>query len=226
MFIEQYGGVRAGTEAWQQIDGVEGELYPWDEYSTYIQEPPYFDGFTLEPKPILPIVNARVLGLFGDSITTDHISPAGDIALNSPAGQWLEDHDVAKDDFNQYGARRGNDKIMTRGTFANIRLKNLLVPGVEGGVTTYQPAGEQMFIYDAAMKYKAAGTPLVVAGRQGIRHRLFARLGGQGQHVARRARCDRRELRAHPPQQPGGHGRAPASVPRRAELGDTWLEGR
>jgi aconitate hydratase len=167
MFVEQYSGVRAGTDAWQAIGGVEGELYPWDEYSTYIQEPPYFDGFTLEPKPIEPIVNARVLGLFGDSITTDHISPAGDIALNSPAGQWLEDHDVAKEDFNQYGARRGNDKIMTRGTFANIRLKNLLVPGVEGGVTKYQPTGETMFIYDAAMKYKADGMPLVVlAGKE------------------------------------------------------------
>jgi aconitate hydratase len=167
MFIEQYSGARAGTEAWQAIGGVEGELYPWDEYSTYIQEPPYFDGFTLEPKPIQSVKGARVLGLFGDSITTDHISPAGDIAVNSPAGQWLEDHDVAKEDFNQYGARRGNDKIMTRGTFANIRLKNLLVPGVEGGVTNYFPTGERMFIFDAAMKYKASGTPLVVlAGKE------------------------------------------------------------
>jgi aconitate hydratase len=172
MFIEQYGGVRAGTDAWQQIGGVEGELYPWDEYSTYIQEPPYFDGFSLTPKPIEPIVNAKVLGLFGDSITTDHISPAGDIALNSPAGQWLEEHDVAKEDFNQYGARRGNDKIMTRGTFANIRLKNQLVPGVEGGVTKYMKEGltEQemvMPIFDAAMRYQKDGTPLVVlAGKE------------------------------------------------------------
>jgi aconitate hydratase len=115
---------------------------------------------------VKPVVNARVLGLFGDSITTDHISPAGDIALNSPAGKWLEDHDVAKPDFNQYGARRGNDKIMTRGTFANIRLKNLLVAGVEGGVTRYM-GGEVMPIFDAAMKYKEAGVPLIVlAGKE------------------------------------------------------------
>ena len=166
MFTTQYGMARAGTEAWQAITGAEGELYPWDEYSTYIQEPPYFDGFSLEPQPIKSIDGARVLGLFGDSITTDHISPAGDIALNSPAGRWLEDHDVAKDDFNQYGARRGNDKIMTRGTFANIRLKNLLVPGTEGGVTKYSD-GAIMPIFDAAMKYKATDTPLVVlAGKE------------------------------------------------------------
>jgi aconitate hydratase len=167
MFIEQYSGVRGGTEAWQQIGGVAGDLYPWDADSTYIQEPPYFDGFTLEPKPIEPIVNAKVLGLFGDSITTDHISPAGDIALNSPAGKWLTERGVKKEDFNQYGARRGNDKIMTRGTFANIRLKNLLVPGVEGGVTKHMPSGEVMPIYDAAQVYRQEGVPLVVlAGKE------------------------------------------------------------
>ena len=167
MFTEQYSGVRAGTEAWQQIGGVEGDLYPWDPDSTYIQEPPYFDGFTLQPKPIQPIVNARVLGLFGDSITTDHISPAGDIALNSPAGEWLTERGVKKEDFNQYGTRRGNDQIMTRGTFANIRLKNLLVPGVEGGVTKHMPDNEVMPIYDAAMRYQKDGVQLVVlAGKE------------------------------------------------------------
>ncbi len=167
MFTSQYGNAFVGTPEWQTISSGQAELYPWDEYSTYIQEPPYFVGLTLTPDEIKPIVNARVLGLFGDSITTDHISPAGDIALSSPAGKWLEDHDVAKDDFNQYGARRGNDKIMTRGTFANIRLKNLLVPGVEGGVTKFHPTGERMAIFDAAMKYKEIGTPLVVlAGKE------------------------------------------------------------
>ncbi len=167
MFASQYGKAFEGTAEWQKIGGsVEGDLYPWDEFSTYIQEPPYFVGMSLTPEPVRPVVNARVLGLFGDSITTDHISPAGDIALNSPAGQWLEDHDVAKPDFNQYGARRGNDKIMTRGTFANIRLKNLLVPGVEGGVTKFM-GGDVMPIFDAAMKYKEAGVPLVVlAGKE------------------------------------------------------------
>ncbi|HQX09006.1 MAG TPA: aconitate hydratase AcnA [Thermoflexales bacterium] len=167
MFISQYAMAREGTEAWQKITGAEGDLYAWDESSTYIQEPPYFEGFGLEIPEIKPIVGALTLGLFGDSITTDHISPAGDIALKSPAGQWLVERGVDKEDFNQYGTRRGNDKIMTRGTFANIRLKNLLVPGTEGGVTVHHPTGEVMSIFDAAMRYKAAGTPLVViAGKE------------------------------------------------------------
>ncbi len=167
MFNSQYGNAFAGSAEWQAISGAEGQLYAWDEYSTYIQEPPYFDGLTLTPPDVQSVVNARVLGLFGDSITTDHISPAGDIALSSPAGQWLEDHDVAKEDFNQYGARRGNDKIMTRGTFANIRLKNQLLPGTEGGITKYHPTGETLAIFDAAMKYKESKTQLIVlAGKE------------------------------------------------------------
>ncbi len=167
MFASQYGAAFDGTAEWQKISGAEGQLYVWDDTSTYIQEPPYFDGLTLTPAPVQPVLGARVLGMFGDSITTDHISPAGDIALNSPAGQWLAAAGVEKDDFNQYGARRGNDKIMTRGTFANIRLKNLLVPGIEGGVTKYHATGETMSIYDAAMKYKADGVQLVVlAGKE------------------------------------------------------------
>jgi aconitate hydratase len=167
MFAKQYGQVFDGTPEWQKIGGADDELYQWNQWSTYIQEPPYFEGLAMTPKPIQPISNARTLGLFGDSITTDHISPAGDIALKSPAGKWLEDHDVAKEDFNQYGARRGNHEVMMRGTFANIRLKNLLVPGVEGGVTKYHPTGETMAIFDAAMKYKADGTQLViVAGKE------------------------------------------------------------
>jgi aconitate hydratase len=167
MFASQYGAAFDGTAEWQKISGAEGQLYVWDDTSTYIQEPPYFEGLTLTPAPVQPVVRARVLGLFGDSITTDHISPAGDIALNSPAGQWLAAQGVVKEDFNQYGARRGNDKIMTRGTFANIRLKNLLVPGIEGGVTKYHATGEVMPIFDAAMKYKADGVQLVVlAGKE------------------------------------------------------------
>lgn len=176
MFTKEYSVITQGDERWQAISGVEGDLYPWDENSTYIQEPPYFTDFTLEPPAIKPIINARVLGLFGDSITTDHISPAGDIALNSPAGRYLIERGVKKEDFNQYGTRRGNDRIMTRGTFANIRLKNLLVPGVEGGVTRYfgddsrlptHGEPEVMDIYDAAMKYKQAGVPLIViAGKE------------------------------------------------------------
>jgi aconitate hydratase len=167
MFASQYGAAFDGTAEWQSISGGGDQLYPWDEFSTYIQEPPYFAGLTLTPDAVQPVAGARVLGLFGDSITTDHISPAGDIALNSPAGRWLEDHDVAKEDFNQYGARRGNDKIMTRGTFANIRLKNQLVPGTEGGVTRFHGTGETMAIFDAAQKYKETGTQLVVlAGKE------------------------------------------------------------
>jgi len=167
MFTKQYAVVTQGSEQWQAITGVEGDLYPWDENSTYIQEPPYFDDFSLQPPPIRPIVNARVLGLFGDSITTDHISPAGDIPLNSPAGRYLTERGVKKEDFNQYGTRRGNDRIMTRGTFANIRLKNLLVPGVEGGVTLHLPDGQVMDIYDAAMRYRQENVPLIViAGKE------------------------------------------------------------
>jgi len=206
MYQNEYAKVTLGSEQWQAITGVTGDLYAWDAHSTYIQEPPYFEGFTLEPPPVQPIVGARVLGLFGDSITTDHISPAGDIALDSPAGRYLIEQGVPKEEFNQYGTRRGNDRIMTRGTFANIRLKNLLVPGVEGGVTRYfgvsglsglsdvsgsssssSSSGSDvdnltnltnltdltnltapvMPIYDAAMKYKAAGVPLIViAGKE------------------------------------------------------------
>ncbi len=169
MFTRQYSDVFSGTEEWRAITGVEGDLYPWDPDSTYIREPPYFEDFTLQPPPLRDIENACVLGLFGDSITTDHISPAGDIPEESPAGQWLRARGLSKEDFNQYGARRGNHEVMMRGTFANIRLKNLLVPGVEGGVTRYfaDGTGAVMPIYDAAMRYKAAGVPLIVlAGKE------------------------------------------------------------
>ncbi|MCS7061486.1 MAG: aconitate hydratase AcnA [Anaerolineae bacterium] len=177
MYQAEYATITLGSELWQAITGVGGDLYAWDEHSTYIQEPPYFEQFTVQPAPVQPIVNARVLGLFGDSITTDHISPAGDIAADSPAGRYLLERGVPKEEFNQYGTRRGNDRVMTRGTFANIRLKNLLVPGVEGGVTRYLgpvdfgvvdlAAAPVMPIYDAAMQYKAAGVPLVViAGKE------------------------------------------------------------
>ncbi|MCS7087183.1 MAG: aconitate hydratase AcnA [Thermoflexales bacterium] len=169
MFKRQYSDVFSGTEEWRAITGVEGDLYPWDPESTYIREPPYFEHFTLDPPLLRDIENACVLGLFGDSITTDHISPAGDIPEDSPAGRWLRARGLSKEDFNQYGARRGNHEVMMRGTFANIRLKNLLVPGVEGGVTRYlaDGSGEIMPIYDAAMRYKAAGVPLIVlAGKE------------------------------------------------------------
>ncbi len=162
MFAERYGNVFDGNETWNAIAGIAGDLYRWDENSTYVQEPPFFVNLSPTPAPITSINGARVLAKLGDSITTDHISPAGSIALNSPAAKYLIDRGVDPRDFNSYGARRGNDRIMTRGTFANIRLKNQLVGGKEGGITRYLPTNEEMTIYDAAMKYSDEGTPLII----------------------------------------------------------------
>jgi aconitate hydratase A / 2-methylisocitrate dehydratase len=167
MFKKTYANVFDGNETWNAIAGVAGDLFAFREDSTYIQDPPFFQGLTLEPAPLTDIRGARILVLLGDSVTTDHISPAGDIPENSPAGRYLKSKAVAKKDFNSYGSRRGNDRVMVRGTFANIRLKNLMVPGVEGGVTIHVPSGERMDIYDAAERYKSEGTPLVViAGKE------------------------------------------------------------
>ncbi|MBX9580069.1 MAG: aconitate hydratase AcnA [Gemmataceae bacterium] len=162
-----YGQVFEGDAHWKALNVPIGNLYQWDPSSTYIANPPYFVGMTTTPPPVAEIAGARVLALLGDSITTDHISPAGSIKKDSPAGKYLIDHGVAPKDFNQYGARRGNHEVMMRGTFANVRLKNALVPGVEGGVTRHLPDGEQTSIYDAAVRYKADGVPLVViAGKE------------------------------------------------------------
>ena len=167
LFTKSYADVFGGNPDWNAISVAEGALFDFKEPSTYIQEPPFFQGLSMQPAPLKGIDGARVLAIFSDSITTDHISPAGDIAAASPAGDFLKARGVEKKDFNSYGARRGNDRVMVRGTFANIRLKNLMVPGVEGGVTIYQPGGERMPIYDAAMKYKEAATPLVIlAGKE------------------------------------------------------------
>ncbi len=167
MFEKVYADVFKGSAEWQAIAGSGGDLYKWNEKSTYIQEPPFFIGLTREPAPLAPIKGARVLAVLGDSVTTDHISPAGDIANGSPAATYLTQHGVSRDEFNSYGSRRGNDRVMVRGTFANIRLKNVMLNGVEGGLTLHQPSGTQMSIYDAAEKYKAEGTPLVViAGKE------------------------------------------------------------
>jgi aconitate hydratase len=151
---------------WNEIPSSGGNVYEWDRKSTYIQEPPFFTNFSLQPGGIAEIKGARALAIFGDSVTTDHISPAGSIKKTSPAGKYLVEHEVEAGDFNSYGSRRGNDRVMTRGTFANVRIKNLMVPGVEGGVTNYQPSGEQMSIYDASIKYQAAKVPLVVLAGQ------------------------------------------------------------
>jgi aconitate hydratase len=167
MFRKTYGNAFDGNAEWNAIPVAGGDLYAWNPDSTYIQEPPFFEGLTPEPAPLKPIAGARALAVLGDSVTTDHISPAGNIATDSPAGRHLVERGVGPEDFNSYGARRGNDRVMARGTFANIRLKNLLVPGVEGGVTVHLPSGERMSIYDAAVRYRAEGTPLVViAGKE------------------------------------------------------------
>ena len=163
-FERIYAHVYEGDANWQALQVPTGDLYSWVPESTYIANPPYFDGMTIAPPPVGEITGARVLALLGNSITTDHISPAGGIAKTSPAAKYLMDHGVEPKDFNQYGARRGHHEVMVRGTFANVRLKNQLVPGVEGGVTKYLPTGEPMSIYDASMKYQAAGTPLMVIG--------------------------------------------------------------
>jgi aconitate hydratase len=167
LFAKKYANVFKGDANWRKITVSGGLTYAWDDASTYVQNPPYFRGMQTRPRAIEDIVEARVLGLFLDSITTDHISPAGSIKLNSPAGKYLVDHKVKPIDFNQYGTRRGNHEVMMRGTFANIRIKNQMVPGVEGGVTIHYPSGEQMPIYDAAMRYKQDRVPLVVfAGKE------------------------------------------------------------
>ena len=164
MFSTRYGDVFKGDDQWQSIEVTEGLTYQWSDLSTYVQHPPYFEGMSQEPDPIKNIEDARVLALFLDSITTDHISPAGAIKTDGPAGEYLTSHQIRPIDFNSYGSRRGNHQVMMRGTFANIRIKNQMVQGVEGGVTVHQPSGEQMSIYDAAMRYKQDNTPLVVFG--------------------------------------------------------------
>jgi len=167
MFRARYADVYKGDSRWQAIRVTGGDTYGWPAGSTYIANPPYFEGMTMTPAPTSDIVSARPLAILGDSITTDHISPAGSIKLDSPAGKYLTEHQVSRADFNSYGARRGNHEVMMRGTFANIRIKNKMVPGIEGGITRYVPTGEAMPIYDAAMKYKAEGTPLVIiAGKE------------------------------------------------------------
>lgn len=167
MFKKQYASVFSGTEEWQAIDVRGTDTYVWDNDSTYVRNPPYFVNMGREPKPIQPVHGARIMAKLGDSVTTDHISPAGSIKADSPAGKYLQEHGIAVKDFNSYGSRRGNHEVMMRGTFANIRIRNEMCPGVEGGFTAHQPSGEQMTIYDAAMKYLTEGVPLVIiAGKE------------------------------------------------------------
>jgi len=167
MFHTRYGNAFKGDAGWQEIEVSGGETYDWSENSTYVQNPPYFEGMTMEPEAIEDIKDARILGLFADSITTDHISPAGSFKAETPAGGYLTDRQVRPIDFNSYGSRRGNHEIMMRGTFANIRIKNQMLSDVEGGFSKHYPSGEQGAMYDVAMRYKEEGTPLVIfAGKE------------------------------------------------------------
>jgi aconitate hydratase len=169
MFKTQYAGVFDGDSRWKSLPTPTGATFDWDEKSTYVRRPPYFEGMKREPSAVNDIIGARVLALLGDSVTTDHISPAGSIKVDSPAGQYLTEHGVARSDFNSYGSRRGNHEVMIRGTFANIRLKNLLLDGVEGGYTRDFNTSDapQAFIYDASVTYQERGIPLVIlAGKE------------------------------------------------------------
>ncbi|HAM72809.1 MAG TPA: aconitate hydratase, partial [Verrucomicrobiales bacterium] len=166
VFRRLYTDFAAQNPKWNEIPSSVGNVYEWDSKSTYIQQPPFFTSFSMQPGTIAEIRAARALGIFGDSVTTDHISPAGAIKKSSPAGKFLVDNGVEFADFNSYGSRRGNDRIMTRGTFANVRIKNLMLGGEEGGNTLFQPTGEKLSIYDAAVRYAQARTPLVILAGQ------------------------------------------------------------
>jgi aconitate hydratase len=185
MFRSSYENVFAGDERWKGMEVALVDRFSWDASSTYVRRPPYFEGMTMQPRDVPQIQGARALVLLGDSITTDHISPAGAIAPDSPAGVYLQERQVSPNEFNSYGSRRGNHEVMMRGTFANVRLRNRLAPGTEGG------------------------------WRLGVRHGLITRLGREGSDAARRSRGDRQEFRAHPSLEPGWHGSAAADVRRR-----------
>jgi aconitate hydratase len=166
VFRKLYADFASQNPKWNEIPSSVGNVYEWDRNSTYIQEPPFFENFGMQPGTIAEITGARPLGIFGDSVTTDHISPAGAIKKTSPAGKYLLENAVTFEDFNSYGSRRGNDRVMTRGTFANVRIKNLMLGGAEGGDTLLQPEGTKLSIYDAAIEYKRRGTPLIVIAGQ------------------------------------------------------------
>ena len=210
MFCETYADVYKGDEAWRSLETPAGDLYAWDPASTYVRQPPYFEGLGREPAPVADIQGARCLVSLGDSVTTDHISPAGSIRPDSPAGRYLAEHGVEQREFNSYGSRRGNHEVMVRGTFANVRLRNLLVPGSEGTWTRHFPSGEEMTIFEASRALPGRGHAARRARRQGVRHGLLARLGGEGPGAAGREGRDRRELRADPPLEPADDGHPPA----------------
>ncbi len=215
-----------GDSHWRKISVKGGLTYGWDKKSTYVQNPPYFVGMGRHPAPLTDIVDARVLCLLLDSITTDHISPAGSIKVDSPAGKYLIEHKVKPLDFNQYGTRRGNHEVMMRGTFANIRLKNQMVPGVEGGVTVHYPSRQRMSIYDAAMRYKNDKVPLVIFAGKEYGSGSSRDWAAKGTEPARRARRHHPVVRAHPSLEPDRHGRAAALLRGGHVLADARPQGR
>ncbi len=222
MFHKSYGEVFAGDERWNGLAVPEGERFAWDQQSTYVRLPPYFQGMPAEPEAVRDIEGARVLALLGDSVTTDHISPAGAIKRDGPAGAYLQEQGVEPRDFNSYGSRRGNHEVMMRGTFANIRLRNLIGGGAAlPGRGLHALPGRRLRRADVDLRRGHAlhgrGHPARAAGRARVRLGLLARLGREGHEAARRPSGDRTELRAHPPLQPRRHGRAAAAVPRRRE---------
>jgi len=209
-FRRLYSDLANTNPMWKKVSAPSGQVYSWPK-STYIAEPPFFDGFSMTPGALSDIRGAKVLGVFGDSVTTDHISPAGSIKPTSPAGFFLQENDVAVADFNSYGARRGNHEVMMRGTFANVRIKNLMLPGTEGGLTLYK--NEKLPIYDAAMRYIADGTPTVVFGGEEYGTGSSRDWAAKGTQAPRRESGDRAQLRAHPPLQSGRDGRAAPAIP-------------
>ena len=219
MFTDAHRSIYAEDERWNSLEVSGGDRYQWMNTSTYVHRLPFFDAMTASPEPLTDITDARCLAKLGDSITTDHISPAGSIAPDTPAGRWLIDRGVAPEDFNSYGSRRGNREMMIRGTFANVRLRNPLAPGTEGGWTWFQPGGEQMTIHEASTRYIADRVPLIILAGSDCgsgSSRYWAVKGTMLLGV----RADRRELRTRPPFQPDRHGRAAPAVPRRRECRD------
>ena len=228
MFRKSYGEVFAGDEHWNGLEVPDGERFAWDDDSTYVRLPPYFEDMPAEPAAVADVAGARVLALLGDSVTTDHISPAGSIKRDGPAGAYLQSLGVAPRDFNSYGSRRGNHEVMVRGTFANIRLRNQLAPGTEGGVTRHLPDGsasEQMSIYDAAMRYAPRASRWSSSAARSTA-RVPRATGPPRGRAARRARRHRRELRAHPSLEPRRHGRPAAAVPDGESAASLGLTGR
>ena len=230
VFKSRYADVFNGDTHWRKVKAPAGETYKWDIGSTYVQNPPYFVGMKMEPEPVRDIENARILALFGDKITTDHISPAGSIKEASPAGQYLLERQISKADFNQYGTRRGNHEIMMRGTFANIRIKNFvlqkngLVP--EGGLTKHWPDGTEMPIFEAAVKYEAEGVPLVVFAGAEYGNGSSRDWAAKGTKLLGVRAVIAEILRAHSPLESRRHGRPPADIRTRHELEIPWPQGR